>query len=259
VLFPFAGHDAKHLRLAYDGYQEPYANTCLNWDTAAVRNSPTPGKKRLTVTPAAAPVTLDAPQWQQTPAHELTLLPPLNGLPRKTTLRLLYDKTNLYLRAECELEPDGPAEFPAWERDRDLRSQESLDVYLAPQAGREVFYRFLTGANAASKYDAVNGLIAEAMDPRYGKDDPTWNGDWQCESRIDAPAHRWYTLLTIPFRTLAVEPPAAGMIWRGNFARYHQLPRAKIDRSIWSSTISSQSMDDRSVMGEITFEGVPDR
>lgn len=46
VLFPFAGHDANHLRLAYDGYQEPYAGTCLNWDTAAVRRSPLPGNER---------------------------------------------------------------------------------------------------------------------------------------------------------------------------------------------------------------------
>ena len=254
VLFPFAGHDANHLRLAYDGYQEPYANTCFNWDTKAMRNAPSPGKKRLTVTPATAPVTLDAPQWQQTTPHELTLLPPLSTLPRKTTMRLLYDKTNLYIRAECELEPDGPAEFPAFPRDRDLRNQESLDIYLAPQAGREVFYRFLAGANAASKYDAVSGLITDAMDPRHGKDDPTWNGDWQCESRIDCPAHRWHALIAIPFQTLAIEPPTAGVTWRGNFARYHQLPRGKIDRSIWSSTIGSTSMDDRSTWGEIAFE-----
>ena len=49
VLFPFGGHDANHLRLAYDGYQEPYAKTCFNWDTKAMRNAPAPGKKKLTV------------------------------------------------------------------------------------------------------------------------------------------------------------------------------------------------------------------
>jgi hypothetical protein len=259
VLFPFAGHDAKHLRLAYDGYQEPYANTCLNWDTKAMRSAPTPGKKRLTATPAKAPATLDAPQWQQTAPHELTLLPPLHTLPRKTTLRLLYDKTHLYIRAESELEPDGPTEFPALPRDRDLRNQESLDLFLAPQAGRDICYRFLVGANAASRYDASNGLIADAMDPRHGQDDPTWNGDWQCESRIDAPTHRWPALIAIPFQTLATEPPTAGITWRGNFARYHPLPRGKIDRSIWSSAISSTSMDDRSVFGEIVFEGASEK
>jgi hypothetical protein len=248
VLFPFAGHDARHLRLAHDGYQEPYAHTCFNWD-------PVPGRKRLTVTPATAAVTPDAPQWQQTPAHELTLLPPLKGLPRKTTLRFLYDKTSLYIRAECELEPEGPAKFPALERDRDLRSQESLEVCLAPQPGRDVCYRFLAGANAASKYDAVSGLIADPMDPRHGRDDATWNGPWQHESRIDASAHRWHALFTIPFETLATEPPMAGIIWRGNFARYHQLPRGMVDRSVWSSTISSDSLDDRSILGELAFEG----
>ena len=139
VLFPFAGHDANHLRLAYDGYQEPYANTCFNWDTKTMRDAPSPGKKRLTVAQASAPVTLDAPQWQQATAHQLTLLPPLNTLPRQTTLRLLYDKTNLYLRAECTLEPDGPTDFAAFERDRILTNQEALDIYLAPQAGARSF------------------------------------------------------------------------------------------------------------------------
>ncbi len=39
ALFPFPGHDPRHLRLAYDGYQEPYANTCFNWDTTAKRRA----------------------------------------------------------------------------------------------------------------------------------------------------------------------------------------------------------------------------
>ncbi len=37
VLFPPPGHDANHLRLAYDRYQEPYSKTPLNWDTEAKR------------------------------------------------------------------------------------------------------------------------------------------------------------------------------------------------------------------------------
>jgi hypothetical protein len=254
VLFPFSGHNAEHLRLAHDGYQEPYANTCLNWDTKAMRNAPLPGKKRLTVAQAKMPVTLDAPQWQQTAAHELTAVPPLNKLPRKTTLRLLHDKANLYIRAESELEDDDPAEFPKWNRDRSLTNQEALDLYFQPQTARDIFYRLTVGANAASKYDAASGFITDAMDPRHGKDDPTWNGDWQAESRIDAAEHRWHTLITIPFKTFATETPTPGMTWRANFARQHHLPHEKVDRSIWSSTISSASMEDRSVFGELVFE-----
>ncbi len=40
--FPPPGHDARHLRLEYDRYQEPFKNTCLNWDTKAMRNAPLP-------------------------------------------------------------------------------------------------------------------------------------------------------------------------------------------------------------------------
>jgi hypothetical protein len=254
VLFPFAGHDANHLRLAYDRYQEPYANTCLNWDTRVVRAAPTPGPKRLTVAQAKAPVTLEAPQWQQITAHELTLVPPLYALPRKTILRLLYDSANLYVRAECELEPDSPTEFPVFPRDRLLANQESLDLYLAPQPRSDVCYRVMAGANAESKYDAASGFITHAMDPRYGKDDPAWNGDWRSVTRVDRQSHRWHALVTIPFKSLATESPTAGTTWRGNFARNHQLPRGKIDRAIWSSTITSNSMDDRSLFGEIVFQ-----
>jgi hypothetical protein len=254
TMFPFSGHSASHLRLAEDGYQEPYANTCLNWDTKAQRSAPLPGKKRLVVAKAKAPVTLDAPEWQQTTANELTLLPPLNQAPRKTTLRLLYDTTHLYIRAECELDPDGKFAFRGQKRDTDLRGKESLDLYLAPQTERDVAYRFMAGANAAAKYDAVSGFITDVMDPRHGIDDPTWNGEWQSESRIDEKEHRWHALIVIPFKTLGVESPNAGTTWRGNFARNHPARRDKVDRSIWSATIGNTSMDDRSVFGEIVFE-----
>jgi len=43
VMFPPPGHDALHLRLAYDLYQEPYKNTPVNWDTQAMRQAPLPG------------------------------------------------------------------------------------------------------------------------------------------------------------------------------------------------------------------------
>lgn len=254
VLFPFPGHDAKHLRLAYDGYQEPYANTCFNWDTTVMRNAPPLGPKRLQVGKAQGPVSLDSPQWRQTAIHELTFIPPLKRLPRKSSLQLLYDATNLYLRGECELEPDHAAEFPRWDRDRVLTNQEALELYFQPQSSREIFYRLAIGANAESKYDAASGFIADPIDPRFGKDDPTWNGEWRAESHVDAREHRWSALITIPFKTFGVEPPVAGVSWRANFARYHHLPREQIDRSLWSSSYGNTSIEDRGVLGEVVFE-----
>ncbi len=252
VLFPFPGHDEKHLRLAHDGYQEPYAATCFNWDTKAMRSAPPAGLKKLRVAKTTAKLTLDSPEWQNAVAHDLTLIPPLHTLPRKTTFRLLYDEKAIHLRAEAEL--GDAATFPAFNRDRLLTNQEALDVYLAPQPGQPLFYRLTQGVNAASKYDALNGCITDVMDPRHGKDDPTWNGDWSSETRVDAAHKRWYAHLVIPFATLGVEAPAPGITWRANFGRNHALPRETVDRAIWSSALTSTSMDDTGVMGEITFD-----
>jgi len=252
ILFPFPGHDAKHLQLAHDGYQEPYANTCFNWDTKAMRNAPAPGKKKLTVAKTSAQLTLDSPEWQKATAHDLTLIPPLHTLPRKTTMRLLYDLNALYIRAEADIGDE--TKFAAFNRDRILTNQEAFDIYLAPNPAKPLFYRFTAGANAASKFDALNGQITDVMDPRHGKDDPTWNGDWTSETHIDSANKRWRVLITIPFKTLAVDAPSTGITWRANFGRNHQLPREKIDRDIWSSSLTSTSMDDLSVLGEIVFE-----
>ena len=253
-MFPIIGHDKHHLRLKHDGYQEPYSRTCLNWDVAAMRRAPLPGKKRLAVRPAQSEVTLDAPVWQSAAANELTLITPLIGLPRKTSVKLLYDKANLYVRAESDLEPVGPYEFPSYGHDTYLRNVESLDVYLAPRPGTDVAYRFMTGADPKTRWDAAAGFITDAIDPRYGQDDPTWNGPWKSEAKLDEKAGKWYALLTIPFKSLAVEPPQAGSTWRGNFGRVHVVSPNKLDRSIWSSTLGNASMDDRTIFGEITFE-----
>lgn len=254
VLFPFPGHDAKHLRLAYDGYQEPYAATCLNWDTTAMRAAPTQGIKRATVIRVSSPPTLDDPRWNQIPRQELMFVPPLKKLPRVSAVRLMYDASHLYVWGEAELEPGHPDSFPAWNRDRVLSNQEAWELIVQPQAGSDVHFRLAVGANANSRYDAVVGLITDPIDPRFGKEDPTWNGAWDAVSRVDSQSHRWQVQLTIPFRELAVDAPESGVVWRANFGRNHQLPREQIDRAIWSSTLGSLRLSDLQNLGELVFE-----
>jgi len=43
VLFPPGGHNIAHLQLADDTYGNAFADTCLNWDTGAMRKAPLPG------------------------------------------------------------------------------------------------------------------------------------------------------------------------------------------------------------------------
>ena len=252
TFFPFPGHYRDHLRLAHDLYQEPFAATCVNWNTSAMRSAEPAGVKRLSVTRTAKQPVLDSPAWKQAAAHELSFVPPLHALPRRTTIRLLYDAAAISLLVEAEATE--ATAYPAFPRDQPLAGQEAFHIALAPQPSEPLVYRFAAGANQASQYDALSGRIADAMDPRFGKEDPAWNGKWSSTTRIDGPNRRWIGLVTIPFATLGVAPPTAGMSWRGNFGRTHALPRGAVDRAIWSSSPGSQSIEDRTLFGEIVFE-----
>ncbi len=246
VPFPPVGHNAAHLRLSHDGYQEPYSNTPFNWDTKTMRNAPLAGAKRLPTSAASGPITLDSPLWQGAAAGELQTLPGNPALTRKTTLRAVYDDSHVYLRAESEL-PAALMQAGAG------TNQESLAIYLAPIAGRDVTYRFTVGLRAESKADAAAGFVTDAMDPRHGQFDPDWNGDWKYESKLEPEKNRWLALLKIPFKTLGVEAPKAEAFWRANFARVHVAASNRVERSLWSVSPGTKGFEDRNDLGELAF------
>lgn len=249
VPFPPVGHDAKHLRLSHDGYQEPYSNTPFNWDTKTMRNAPLAGAKRLPAGAASGPITFDSAHWAKASAGELVALPGAAPLTRKTTVRAGYDEAHLYVFAECEL----PA---ALMQPGAGANHESLSLYLAPIAGRDVAYRFTVGLRAEAKADAAAGFVTDAMDPRHGQFDPDWSGDWQSESRLEPEKSRWLALLKIPFKTLGVEAPKAESFWRANFARTHVPATGRLERSLWSITPGTKNFEDRNDFGELPFVGV---
>ena len=280
VTFPPVGHTPPHLRLAYNGYQEPFADTVLNWDTKLMREAPLPGAKRFVVGQAEGPVTMDSPQWDRAAANELRDLPaesegskprtkialPVPGelidesddepapvdAPRKTALKLLFDETSLYLRVESEL-PAVLMRGRGVARDGDLTKQESLDLYLEPSPGSEICYRFMVGPQAESKYDAASGFITDAMDPRHGKFDPDWNGDWKYETRLEPKEDRWLALITIPYKTLGVETPTAGTFWRGNVGRNHVPGPGLVRRSVLAVDPQTKSVADKNSFAELAF------
>ncbi|MCX6984804.1 MAG: hypothetical protein NT118_08660, partial [Lentisphaerae bacterium] len=249
-LFPTpGGHDFAHMRLEHDTYQGPFKNTCLNWDTKAMRRAPLPGTSSLTVKPVTEPVTVDSPLWEGVVATVLGGLPQEARPGRKTTLRMLYDKTCLYLRVECELSSEDLM--------KKTPEKEEILIYLTPSSGKDVSYRFTVRTNPKAKTDAARGFIADVMDPRYGQYDPNWNGEWTYENKTESEKNRWLALVRLPFKTLSVEAPAGGISWRGNFGRISVTGQSQVERSIWSAMVNTRDMEDRSVFGEIVFEAAP--
>ncbi|MFT5468454.1 MAG: hypothetical protein ACI8UO_003563 [Verrucomicrobiales bacterium] len=130
---------------------------------------------------------------------------------------------------------------------------ESVAVYLAPVAGRDLAYRFTVGPDVASKSDAASGFVTDAMDPRHSKFDPDWSGEWTYESRLEPDKGRWLALLKIPFKTLGVEAPESGGFWRVNFGRIHVAATDRIERSLWSVPAGAKGMEDQNDFGELVF------
>lgn len=257
VMFPPLGHDAKHLRLAHDGYQEPFANSSMNWDTKAMRSAPLPGAKRLSVPIVAAPVTLDSRLWDSAKTAVVgRFLWPVgdkkngtdgtNGTDATqavstTTVRAMADAGQLYVRVDAPLPKDNSR-------------PDTIDVSLSPLGGKEITYRFTVGPKADSKQEAANGFNNDPLDPRYGHFDPDWNGEWKYESQLDAEKQRWIAFLVIPFKTLGIDAPAAGSFWRGNIGHTRVAAADRVERSLWSASSSTKVLDDRNDFGELVFE-----
>ena len=259
VPFPQLGHDAKHLRLAHDGYQEPFANSVMNWDTKAMRFTPLPGAKRLTVKTVTGKIAADSPQWEQAAVVDVATPVVLSNAnlevqgtdPKrlKTTARALADDQQIHIRVETDLPLASATDI--------------IEVYLEPTARTEktrasgnIIYRFTVGHAADSKQDAANGINTDPLDPRFGKFDPDWNGEWHYESKLEAGPRRWIARLSIPFKTLGVDAPSSGTFWRGNIARVHTTPTniPQSERLLWSASSIPKVLDDRNDFGELVFE-----
>ncbi len=243
TLFPMIGHDAKHLQLAHNGYQEPYANTAVNWDTKSMRAAPLPGAKRLVAARVTEPPALDSPAWSQAVASPLAPATPSSQPSLNTQVRVLFDNARIYVRLEAELAAD-----------ETLAAQpESLTVYLAPTANREIAYRFTVGPRADAKQGAATGFTADLLDPRYGKFDLDWKADWSYTMRLDRAPRQWLALVSVPYASLKVESPREGATWRANFARQHTAATASA-RALWSAAAGGKIVDDLGDFGELAFE-----
>ncbi|TXT35396.1 MAG: hypothetical protein FD138_1374 [Planctomycetota bacterium] len=224
----------------------------MNWDTKAMRLAALPGAKRLVVSLVTGPITVDSPQWERVEAAEVArVLLSVNrdgtdgtkgtDVAKGTTVRAIADASQLYVRVEVSLLKDDS-------------QQHAIEVYLAPLGGKDITYRFTVGPKADSKQEAANGFNNDPLDPRYGRFDPDWNGEWKYESRINADKQLWVAYLTIPFKTLGVATPTAGSFWRGNIGHTRVDAGDRIERSLWSANSSTKVMDDRNDFGELVFE-----
>lgn len=238
---PFNGHFYTHAALETEGYQQQWNKTCLNWDTRAIRAGALDEALECKVTTVEQEPALDSKAWESAPTAYFRVH---DGMPYaniSTRMKVLRDKTHLYVRVECLHPHKHPEDFYQHKPDESTFTQEYVEVAISPpNAGGKVF-RIAANPVAGSRYDAVY-----KPDGRNLVEDKTWNGSWQANFTVDGkkdrfslPDRTWTLWLKIPFADLGASP-GKGEAWGFNAGRgrngqqllWHNAPYGAITRAL---------------------------
>ena len=177
----------------------------------------------------------------------------MERVPVKARFKALYDDRCLYVLSEGDL-ADGvelkrfPHDGPVWDDD-------AVDIMIAPGDTRDVHYHFIYGADDSSRFDDATGLVANPLDPMYGKADRTWNGKgWKAESRREG--GKWRSIAAFPYSDFGVAAPKAGDSWFINVGRIFKTGNNRKDEidMLWSPNLESRSMVAPNAMGRVVFK-----
>jgi hypothetical protein len=241
----------------------------FDWDTAALRAADEPWKpqppKQAKVIRATGAVTLNSPQWAETPHYTLQPDAGQEGDLRETTnFRMLYDDQNLYIRVEGGLPAELMDTFVSRGRDAELWLQESINILLAPEGDRSQYYYLTYEPVEDSFIDANHGYITDPLHPVFGWNDQTWDGRWEYLNDLQPDNDRWLSMAVIPYATLNVPKPTPGTIWAANIGRVHFFARpastvhrdviAARETAVWTGRLTGSRNPGDADMGDIQFE-----
>ncbi len=171
----------------------------------------------------------------------------------KSRFKALYDDAALYLLIEGDLADDvEPKSFP---HDGPVWDDDCIDIQLATGPTRDVHYHLISGPDGTSRFDNVTGLVADPLDPAYGKPDVTWNGKgWKVESRRGG--GKWLAIVTLPYTDFGAKAPKPGDSWFLNVGRIAKTGKDRKDetRMLWSPNLESRGMVAPNAMGKLIFK-----
>jgi hypothetical protein len=244
---PFNGHGYGHAALVNDLYQQQWKNTCLNWDTKAIRAGILDDKHELKVAAAEeAPGIDNSNAWANVTE---SFFKDRGGMPYtnvRTTMKVLRDKDNLYVRVDSLYPSKHPEDMYGKEMDGDIFKEEYVEIGIMPPDGK--IYRLAANPVEGSRYDS-------AFAPNEKKrmtEDIKWNGKWEFAFKVSGkkgpyslPGRIWTAWFKIPYSEFGEKAPAAGETWGFNAARN------RIGQyMLWSD---APSVADTNGLGQITF------
>lgn len=218
---PFSGHFYSHAALVEEGYQQQWNNTCINWDTKAIRAGILAGERQTHVPNVDAEPVIGSPLWEAAPEATLRVHDSMPFTNKQTRMKVLRDADHLYVRLECLSPTKHPEDFVERAPDTDIFSQEYVELGIAPEGADKAVYRFAANPVEGGRYDALSKPAQKGR-----SEDKGWNGDWQFRFSVTGEkgpyslANRiWTGWFKIPFHTLGAKAPVSGDVWSFNAAR----------------------------------------
>lgn len=187
---------------------------------------------------------LDEDEWKQAIGIDaLTMVEPETGSKAslRTTVKILVDKSNIYLGVTCYEDDPGNIVSYSKARDSDLRGEDYIkfvfDTYLDSRSG------FIFAVNPyGSRYDALVSRFGES-------ENFNWDAVWSAKSRIHEKG--WTTEIMIPVKTLTFDKKLNE--WGFNIERRIQ---RKLELDRWTAISNDIPIGQTNNAGLLT--GLPD-
>lgn len=187
---------------------------------------------------------LDEDEWRQAIGIDaLTMVEPETGSKAslRTTVKILVDKSNIYLGVTCYEDDPGNIVSYSKARDSDLQGEDYVkfvfDTYLDSRSG------FIFAVNPyGSRYDALVSRFGES-------ENFNWDAVWSAKSRIHEKG--WTTEIMIPVKTLTFDKKLNE--WGFNIERRIQ---RKLELDRWTAISNDIPIGQTSNAGLLT--GLPD-
>ena len=230
----------------------------LNWNIKFLKSKNVlPGAKIRRMdflrTSKAPAFDFKAPEWSKGEWQSLNHIQ-LGSLKEQTRFKVLYDEKNLYFGAVTDL--PAARKHKVLGHDGSPWLQDSFEILLDPLGTREVHYHFICNPVQNSFYEAALGLIADPLHPRFGKEDVSWNGKWDYQTRRTG--NTWELLITIPFASFKQSCPPKGTMWTMNVARQsYYSPKMKWagEIGLWSPNLENMFISENlAAFGEAYFK-----
>jgi len=162
--------------------------------------------------------------------------------PQQVVMRVMYDRTRLYLGVTCAENRMKHVVTTAMQRDGAFWLDDSIEFFIDPVHDHATYYQFAVTANAVV-YDATGqaGITHDA----------TWNCDWRAAAARGEQA--WTVEAAVPLAAFGARRVGPGTLWGFNLCRERRAGGQRLELYNWADV--QRRFNNAPLFGHLRFVG----